>query len=172
MPIQILGWIIRHECKLGMYRLYNHIKLPIINNNRTANRSSNCSVTCIMTYFVFYVVLVAYDHVEQYARYKLRLLGWLCGVVLWLFLRETEVKQRWARLVLGWVTVHDRSRFVSQWGVLMQPKNRYRMTPGVRHSGIVNWLLPAMYTAPTGIKYVHVSLNGVYSYRFVRCYSR
>ena len=32
-------------------------------------------------------------------------------------------------------------RFVAQWGVLMQPKNRYRMTPGVRHSGIVNLLI-------------------------------
>ena len=32
-------------------------------------------------------------------------------------------------------------RFVAQWGVLMQPKNPYRMTPGVRHSGIVNWLI-------------------------------
>ena len=31
--------------------------------------------------------------------------------------------------------------FVAQWGVLMQHKNRYRMTPGVRHSGIVNWLI-------------------------------
>ena len=71
--------------------------------------------------------------------------GWLCGVVLWLFLRETEVKQRWARLVHAWVTVHDRSRFVAQWGVLMQPKNRYRMTPGVRHSGIVNWLIYFIY---------------------------
>ena len=68
-------------------------------------------------------------------------MGWLCGVVLWGFLREPEIKQRWARLVHGWVTVHDRSRFVTQWGVLMQPKNHYRMTPGVRHSGIVNWLI-------------------------------
>ena len=68
-------------------------------------------------------------------------LGWLCGVVLWWFLRESEVKQRWPRLVHGWVTVHDRSRFVAQWGVLMQLKNRYLMTPGVRHSGIVNWLI-------------------------------
>ena len=66
---------------------------------------------------------------------------WLCGVVLWWFLREPEVKQRWARLVHGWVTVHDRSRFVAQWGVVMPPENRYRMTPGVRHSGIVNWLI-------------------------------
>ena len=32
-------------------------------------------------------------------------------------------------------------RLVAQWGVLMQPKNRYRMTPGVRHSGIVNRLI-------------------------------
>ena len=38
-------------------------------------------------------------------------LGWLCGVVLWWFLREPEVKQRWARLVHRWVTVHGRSRF-------------------------------------------------------------
>ena len=69
-------------------------------------------------------------------------LDWLCGVVvLWLFLGETEVKQRWARLVHGWVTVHDRSRFIAQWGILMQPKNRYRMTPGVRHSSILNWLI-------------------------------
>ena len=73
-------------------------------------------------------------------------MGWLCGVVLWWFLREPEVKQRWARLVHGWVTVHDRSRFVAQWGVLMQPKNRYRMTPGVRHSGIVNWLIYFIYS--------------------------
>ena len=78
----------------------------------------------------------------MYVYYWLLLdIGWLSGVVLWLFLRETEVKQRWARLVHGWVTVHDRSRFVAMWGVLMQPKNRYRMTPGVRHSGIVNWLI-------------------------------
>ena len=68
------------------------------------------------------------------------------NVVLWLFLRETEVKQRWARLVHAWVTVHDRSRFVARWGVLMQPKNRYRMTPGVRHSCIVNWLIYLIYS--------------------------
>ena len=64
-------------------------------------------------------------------------LGWLCGIVLGLFLRETEVKQRWARLVHGWVTLHDPSRFVAQWGILMQPENRYLMTPGVRHSIII-----------------------------------
>ena len=37
-------------------------------------------------------------------------------------------------------------RFVAQWGVLMQPKNRYRMTPGVRNSGIVNWLIYLFYS--------------------------
>ena len=56
----------------------------------------------------------------------------LCGVVLRWFLWETEVKQRWARLVHG-------------WDVLMQPTNRYRMTPGVRHSGIVNWPIYLVY---------------------------
>ena len=35
-------------------------------------------------------------------------LVWLCGVVLWWFLRETEVKLSWARLVHGWVTIRDR----------------------------------------------------------------
>ena len=55
-----------------------------------------------------------------------------------LSLREIEVKQRWARLVPGWVTV-------TEWGVLMQPTTRYRMTPGVRHSGIVNWLILVTY---------------------------
>ena len=31
----------------------------------------------------------------------------------------------------------------AQWGVLMQPKNRYRMTPAMvlENSGIVNWLI-------------------------------
>ena len=32
-------------------------------------------------------------------------------------------------------------RFVAQWGVLMQPRNPYRMTSGVRHSDLVNWLI-------------------------------
>ena len=38
-----------------------------------------------------------------------------------------------AQLVLGWVTVVGRTVFF-----LMQPKNRYRMTQGVRHRSIVN----------------------------------
>ena len=38
----------------------------------------------------------------------------------------------------GWVTVHDRSRFVAPWG---RVKNCYQIIPGVRHSGIVNWLI-------------------------------
>ena len=78
-------------------------------------------------------------------------LGWLCGVVLWWFLREIEVKQRWARLVLGWVTEGS-----SQWGILMQPKNRYRMTPGVRHSGIVNWLIIFLFITNTS-KFQHIT---------------
>ena len=72
--------------------------------------------------------------------------------MLWWFLREIEVKQRWARLVHGWVAVYGRSRFVAQWGVLMQPKNRYRMTPGVRHSGIVNWLIYLFHTETSNNK--------------------
>ena len=42
--------------------------------------------------------------------------------------------------------ISDRDRIrrtvvTGQWDVLMQPENRYLMTPGVRHSGIVNWLI-------------------------------
>ena len=98
-------------------------------------------------------------------------MGWPCGAVLWWFLREIRDKQRWARLVHGWVRVAHGSLFldptrpdetltrldprihptrgqlwdgwpwpwfVAQWCVLLQPKNRYRMIPGVRHSCIVN----------------------------------
>ena len=75
------------------------------------------------------------------AFYLFLFMCWLCGVVLWLSLLVIEVKQRWARLVHGWVTVHDRSRFVDQWGVLMQPKTAIEWHLVVRPSGIVNWLI-------------------------------
>ena len=40
-------------------------------------------------------------------------LGCLCGVVLWWFLLEIQVKQRWAQLVLhGWVTMAEVRRTV------------------------------------------------------------
>ena len=46
-----------------------------------------------------------------------------------------KVKQHRAWLVHGWMTVTEVRRTE---GVLMQPKNCYRMTLSVRHSGIVN----------------------------------
>ena len=46
-------------------------------------------------------------------------------------------------------------RFVAQWGVLMLPKNRYGMTPGVRHSGIVNWLIHLFIYSFTHILYLN-----------------
>ena len=81
------------------------------------------------------------------------------GAVFWWFLQEIEVKQCRAQLVHGWVTVHDRSRFVAQWGVLMQHKNHYRMTPDVRHSGIVNWL-------------IYLFRSGIRDYTACPCYLR
>ena len=83
------------------------------------------------------------------------ILGWLCGFVLWLYLREIEVKKRWAWLVYmdEWLW----PMFVTQWGVLMQAKNRYRMTPGVRHSGIVNWLIYLFIYLSI---FVHISAKG------------
>ena len=44
-------------------------------------------------------------------------------------------------IVHGWVTIHDRSRLVAQWGVSMQPRIRNRMTPCSSHSGILLTLI-------------------------------
>ena len=38
------------------------------------------------------------------------------------------------------------SHIGATWSQLIQPKNRYRVTPGVRHSGIVHWLIIYYFT--------------------------
>ena len=54
-------------------------------------------------------------------------------------LRNIELGQHWD----GWPW----PRFVAQWGILRQRKNCYKMTPGVRYSGIVNWQIYYLFTA-------------------------
>ena len=41
-------------------------------------------------------------------------LSWVCGVVSWWFLREIEVRRRWARLVHGWMTLTEVRRTVGR----------------------------------------------------------
>ena len=45
----------------------------------------------------------------------------LCGIVLLWFLREIEVKQRWARLVHGWVTMAEVRRTVGRLNAAQKP---------------------------------------------------
>ena len=76
------------------------------------------------------------EGVSMYIRNRTGLAVWRCVMMV---SPRNEVEQRRDRLVpTWWVTMAEvRLGIVAQWGVLMQPKNRYRMTPGVRHSAVL-----------------------------------
>ena len=66
--------------------------------------------------------------------------GWLCGVVLWLFLREIEVKKRWAWLVHGWVTMTDVRRTVGCLNADQKTAIKWHLVLDTAVY-IVNWLI-------------------------------
>ena len=85
-------------------------------NTRTSAGGSTSRQPSMPPPIVWLLCYALFSHIDH-ARITLthlmyHILGWLCDVVLWWFLRKTEVKQRWARLVHGWVTVTEVRRTV------------------------------------------------------------